>query len=244
MESPTNPGGIGRLSGLSEMVTRTADRGIIGCGVAWWTVRVGEAAPDRGGVAWWPDGIVGAPADSVVATPADTATRAATGRMRAGRMPRRYRATPRSHTVSGVDLIYRAPMRARDLRVDAGAGAEFGLSSGVVGIAVGRGEGEARRLHRFAMVPEGAFVWTRDREGGYRLGQICPGDLREVESDPGAAAVGLTHVRPVRWLERVFAESEVPAAVAQTFHRGGRNFQRAHDREAERLTAELWAREG
>jgi hypothetical protein len=135
-------------------------------------------------------------------------------------------------------------MRARDLEVAAGAGAEFGLSSGLVGIAVGRGEREARRLHRFATVPEGAFVWTRDRRSGYRLGQICPGGVREVQSDAAAGAVGITHVRAVRWLERVFAEDEVPAAVAQTFHRGGRNFQRTHDREAERLTAELWAREG
>jgi len=32
----------------------------------------------------------------------------------------------------------------------------------------------------------------------------------------------------------------VPRAVTATFARRGRNFQRNHDEEAERLTAELW----
>jgi hypothetical protein len=31
--------------------------------------------------------------------------------------------------------------------------------------------------------------------------------------------------------------------VARTFARGGRNFQRTHDVEAERTTAEIWRRE-
>ena len=139
--------------------------------------------------------------------------------------------------------IYRAPMRARDLEAPPGAGAEYGLAHGVVAIAVGRGDRDARRLHRFALVPEGAFVWTRDRRGGYRLGQIRPGDVIEVGSETAAVATGMTHARPAQWLDRVFGGDEVPAAVAQTIHRGGRNFQRTHDEEAERLTAELWERE-
>ena len=53
--------------------------------------------------------------------------------------------------------------------------------------------------------------------------------------------VDLPHVRPTAWLDRRFAEDEVPAAVAATFGRGGRNFQRTHDREAERGSATLWA---
>ena len=77
-------------------------------------------------------------------------------------------------------------MRARDLDVPPGAGAEYGLSSGVVGIV---------------------------------------------------------HVRDTTWLRRPFPEQEVPPAVAQTFARGGRNFQRTHDVEAERITAEIWRRE-
>jgi hypothetical protein len=48
-------------------------------------------------------------------------------------------------------------------------------------------------------------------------------------------------VRPAQWLERPFAADEVPAAVAKTFARGGRNLQRTHDADAERRTAELWA---
>ena len=53
-------------------------------------------------------------------------------------------------------------------------------------------------------------------------------------------AVGLTHVRPVAWLRRAFGEDEVPDAVAKTFARGGRNLQRTHDDDAERLSAKLW----
>ena len=46
------------------------------------------------------------------------------------------------------------------------------------------------------------------------------------------------------WLDRPFGEDEVPAGVAATFARGGRNFQRTHDADAERLTAALWERFG
>lgn len=138
------------------------------------------------------------------------------------------------------ECIYRAPMRARDLDVPAGAGAEYGLRTGVVGIGPGRGEKAARLLHRFATVPTGVFVWTRDRAGNYHLGQI-DGAVREDRS-PGARAVGIVHVRDATWLPRAFQEEDVPPAVAQTFARGGRNFQRTHDREAERITAEIWRR--
>jgi hypothetical protein len=137
--------------------------------------------------------------------------------------------------------IYRAPMRARDLDVPAGAGAEYGLSSGVVGIGPGRGEKAARLLHRFATAPSGVFVWTRDRAGNYRLGRIA-GAVRDDRS-PAARAVGIVHVRDTTWLPHGFRELEVPPAVAQTFARGGRNFQRTHDHDAERMTAQIWRRE-
>lgn len=132
-------------------------------------------------------------------------------------------------------------MRARDLDVPPGAGAEYGLATGVVGIGPGRGEKAARALHRFATVSTGAFVWTRDRAGDYHLGRIA-GPVREDRS-PAALGVGLVHVRDTTWLDRGFEEAHVPPAVAQTFARGGRNFQRTHDREAERMTAEIWRRE-
>jgi hypothetical protein len=140
--------------------------------------------------------------------------------------------------VPGSIPIYRAPMRARDIEITRGAGAEYGLARAVVGIGPGAGDRAARMLHRFAQVPEGAFVWTRDQGGGYHLGRIT-GELREDRSE-GARAVGIVHVRDAVWLPRVFDEAEVPAGVAYTFARGGRNFQRTHDEDAERMTCELW----
>jgi hypothetical protein len=109
-------------------------------------------------------------------------------------------------------VIYRAPMPDADAAIAAGR----------VHIADPRG----RRLERFGEVPEGAFAWTRDGHGMYRLGRIA-GPLRG-------------ETRAVEWLERPFGEDEVPAAVAATFARGGGNFQRTHSQPAERHTAELW----
>jgi hypothetical protein len=134
--------------------------------------------------------------------------------------------------------IYRAPMRAREGEVPAGLGAEYCLASGVVGIGSGCGEKAARALNRFATLPAGVFVWTRDRAGGYHLGRIA-GALREDRS-PAARKVGIAYVRATTWLPRALAEIEVPPAVARTFARGGRNFQRTHDGEAERMTSDLW----
>jgi hypothetical protein len=131
-------------------------------------------------------------------------------------------------------------MRARDVHVAAGAGAEYALARGLVGIGPGRGDKAERMLHRFATLSDGVFVWTRDRRGGYRLGRIS-GPVREDRSAE-AGAVGITHVRPADWLDRVFSSEEAPDAVTRTFARGGRNLQRTHDDEAERLTAELWRR--
>ena len=136
--------------------------------------------------------------------------------------------------------IYRAPMRARDLEAPAGAGAEYGLAQGVVGIGPGQSDKAERMTHRFATLPDGVFVWTRDRRGDYHLGRIA-GPMRE-ERSAKARAVGIRYVRPARWLDRSFSEDEVPTAVARTFARGGRNLQRTHDAEAERRTAALWQR--
>jgi hypothetical protein len=73
-----------------------------------------------------------------------------------------------------------------------GVGAEHGLARGVVGI----GDTDEARIGRFAAVPEGVFVWTRDTDGMYWLGRIA-GPLR---ASDGTA--GLTHVRAAEWLER------------------------------------------
>jgi hypothetical protein len=129
-------------------------------------------------------------------------------------------------------MIYRAPMRARDRDdLPRGVGAEYGLEHGLVGI--GRASDRARE--RFASLADDSFVWTQDSAGFFHLGRIA-GPCRE-----DANAAGLEHVRPAAWLDRPFGPDEVPPAVAATFARGGRNFQRTHDAHAERLTAELWS---
>ena len=158
-----------------------------------------------------------------------------------------------------AEPIYRAPMRARDRDLPEGTGAAYGLERGLVGIGdelaaspatideaidaarATHGDKAARMLERFAQLADGAFVWTEDAEGAFHLGRIT-GPWRYDDS-MGARAVGIHHVRPVRWLDRPIGDREVPPAVAHTFARGGRNFQRTHDGEAERETAALWAEE-
>jgi hypothetical protein len=151
-------------------------------------------------------------------------------------------------------------MRARDRDGPAGAGARYGVERGVVGIggALGgppatldealaavravHGEKAARMLRRFAELPAGTLVWTRTSRDAYRLGRIT-GRWR-YEDSVAAASVGIRHVRPARWLDDPFGELDVPPAVAATFARGGRNLQRIHDEEAERLTWALWQERG
>lgn len=134
--------------------------------------------------------------------------------------------------------IYRAPMRSRGRDdVPAGAGARYGIEHGLVGIGDGPTEKDARMLARFSELPDGTFVWTRTDDGAFRLGRI-DGPYRS--DDEADHAVGLRHVRPARWLDRPFSDDEVPADVAATFARGGRNLQRTHSTHAERRTAELW----
>jgi hypothetical protein len=158
--------------------------------------------------------------------------------------------------VSPATPIYRAPMRARDRDVGEGAGAAYGLEHALVGIGdaldtppttideaiaaarATRGQKAARMLERFADLPEGVFVWIEGPDGHYHLGRIT-GPWRYDDS-AGARAVGIHHVRPVEWLDHAVGEREVPMAVASTFARGGRNFQRTHDEEAESETAALW----
>jgi hypothetical protein len=135
-------------------------------------------------------------------------------------------------------MVFRAPMRARAHDAPPGTGAEHGLAHGLVGI----GDTAEARIQRFGAVPDGAFAWTRDTDGMYWLGRIA-GPLRPA----GAAAhdaAGLTHVRAADWLDRPFGEDDVPSAVAATFARGGRNFQRTHGDAVERRTAEIWSAAG
>ena len=147
-------------------------------------------------------------------------------------------------------------MRARHGDAPAGAGAEHGVEHGLVGTgdalgsapetleegvavtAATHGDKAGRMLRRFAELPDGVFVWTRTTDGAFRLGRVA-GPWRYDDS-PAAGETGIHHVRPAAWLERPFAPDEVPAAVAATFARGGRNLQRTHGDAAERRTAELW----
>lgn len=134
---------------------------------------------------------------------------------------------------AGMPPIYRAPMRARDRDAPVFAGARFGVEKGLVGIGETPGDKGGRMLARFADLPEGTFVWTRTGEDEYHLGCIA-GPYRY---EPLGEA-GILHVRPARWV--AIDAADVPPAVSATFARGGRNLQRTHDADAERLTAELW----
>jgi hypothetical protein len=149
-------------------------------------------------------------------------------------------------------------MRSRTHEAPAGAGATWGVGHGVVGTgerlpafpaslaeAVSMtstvyGERAGRSLLRFAGVPVGAFVWTRELDGTLRVGEIT-GDWRYVECD-GAAAVGIHHVRPCRWSGKGFTTETAPAAVAATLKRGGRSFQRIHDDSVGIASARCFAR--
>jgi hypothetical protein len=82
-------------------------------------------------------------------------------------------------------------MRSRTCDVGSGVGAEFGIRRCLVGIGklLGRSPetvGDAvralvhgydqkagRMLRRFDELPEGTLVWTRARDGSYRLGGIA-----------------------------------------------------------------------
>jgi hypothetical protein len=129
-------------------------------------------------------------------------------------------------------------MRARDRDLPQGPGADFGLARGLVGIGEVDGAKGERMLQRFKALPDGTFVWTRDSAGMFHLGRIA-GPWRYDDS-AAAREVGIHHVRPAQWKDQPLGPDEVPAAVAETFARGGRNLQRTHSDSAERRTCELW----
>lgn len=150
--------------------------------------------------------------------------------------------TPRQHLgpADGDVGVYRAPMRSRLDEVDVTATLERALTLGLCGVGgrlAGRprdladavrqvdaawGERVARRLERFAAVPDDAQVWTRDPDGGFHHARLV--GPWHYDEDPLAWAADLVHVRPCRW-----RPAEPPAAVLDAFARGGRNFQRVRD---------------
>ncbi|MCT1479440.1 GAF domain-containing protein [Microbacterium sp. p3-SID336] len=154
--------------------------------------------------------------------------------------------------------VYRAPMRSRDDSMPRGLAVERALANGVCGMG-GRveetprdlaaalaavdarhGERTARRLERFAALPDGAFVWTRDADGLLWLGRLT-GPWR-YDDAPAAAAADLVHVRDCAWLDRPVDPAEVPPAVVATFARGGRNGQLIHAPGVGAQSAAIWER--
>ncbi|OBI77019.1 hypothetical protein [Mycobacterium sp. E740] len=130
-------------------------------------------------------------------------------------------------------------MRSRSDDVDPQAALDRALSSGLVGFGdAGFGERLARRIERFADVPDGSFVWTRDADGLFWLGRI-DGPYQRDDS-AAAIAVDLVHVRPCRWLTEPVLESDTPPAVLATFARGGRNFQQTHSPDVGPQTQRIW----
>jgi hypothetical protein len=133
--------------------------------------------------------------------------------------------------------VYRAPMRSRSDDFEQQAAVDRALRLGVVGFGEAAADARLdRRVQRFAAVPDGAFVWTRDADGLYWLGRI-EGPYRY---DAAGAEVDLVHVRPCRWMSTPFVEHRVPAAVIATFGRGGRNFQQTHDPAVGAQTQRRW----
>ena len=87
--------------------------------------------------------------------------------------------------------------------------------------------------------PDGAVVVTRDARGRVHCGRLS-GDYRR-DDTAEARDVDLVHVRPCAWAAEPLDDAEIPPAVRQTFARGGKNWQRVHDRGAETLLAAWWA---
>jgi hypothetical protein len=142
-----------------------------------------------------------------------------------------------------MDGVYRAPMRSASDAVDPRATIERARRIGLCGFGqLVREPGELDRLDhrvaRFADVADGSFVWTRDPDGLFWLGRLAGPYFRD--DDASAAEVDLVHVRNCDWRAEPLLEPDVPAAVAATFRRGGRNFQQTHDPSVSEETQRLW----
>jgi hypothetical protein len=129
-------------------------------------------------------------------------------------------------------------MRSRRDDIDWPAAVRRALEFGICGVGSADDERAQRRLQRFAAAPIGSFAWTRDGDGNAYVGRLT-GPHRH---DPTGTPVDLVHVRDCEWSRTPVDPMLIPAAVAQTFARGGRNFQRIHRRNVERETAGLWER--
>ncbi|MCD4535397.1 GAF domain-containing protein [Nocardioides sp. cx-169] len=138
--------------------------------------------------------------------------------------------------------VFRAPLRSRRDDVDHALAVDHALTLGICGVGgvlgqrpatladalvavdAAYGERVARRLERFAAAPDEAQVWTRRPAGPFHRGWLTGPWSYDVR--PAAATLDLPHVRPCDWDPEPWEEHRVPASVAHTFRRGGRNFQR------------------
>lgn len=141
----------------------------------------------------------------------------------------------------GTTIVLRAPMRARTVEAHPGEGAEHGLEHGVVAIGeplsrrpatlgdaldlleVEHGAKAARMVERLAGLPPGAVVWTRGAAGVFHRGTIAGRWFYDGSAE--ARRLGLVHARPVRWEAEALGPDAAPAAVVESFARGGRNLQ-------------------
>ena len=148
-------------------------------------------------------------------------------------------------------------MRARSVDADRFEGARLGISRSVTGMGEPleevpsdlehavfeterqHGGKSARMLKRFAELGPGQFIWTSTGEDEFRLGRIT-GPWRYEDSEV-FQGTGICNVRSVRWAPVVFDPLSVPDAVAYTFRRGGRNFQRIRDDEVAARSLNLWS---
>jgi hypothetical protein len=142
------------------------------------------------------------------------------------------------------ELPLRAPMRARTVDAPPGAGADHGIERGLVAIgepldrvpetlddavaatAEQHGPKAARMLDRFAALPEGSVVWTQDSAGLFHRGAIAGPWTYDASAE--GLLLGLVNARAAAWEPEPFTPDDVPAAVAATFARGGRNLQAIH----------------
>ncbi len=128
-------------------------------------------------------------------------------------------------------------MRSRDDRIDPQLAVDRALRLGVVGF--GQIDVPQRRVDRFADMPDGSFVWTRDEDGLFWLGRVDG----PYAYDAGGEDVDLVHIRPCRWLPEPLVERDCPTAVLATYARGGRNFQQIHDARVGAESLRAWTSE-
>jgi hypothetical protein len=87
----------------------------------------------------------------------------------------------------------------------------------------------------------GDLIWTRDRSGGYYLGQI-DGEWR-YDASTEADRWDLNNVRPCTWIEKPFRDYEVPGAVVRNFTGPGETLRRVPSEAASKMTRMIRVRE-